>query len=480
MSFGGFGGVPRKGGGPKNKQGPLGPIDKPKAAPKVGEPGGIGVTGSKPIHHKSFHQGEIGEKQGMDVKVGRTIATKYEQIPFSGPPGSKGWWRRWNSREEFDKAKAAGNVGVRWVGPMFDESGYGEACRNYVAALQLSGMPMSARSVTFGEPQVDYGKPGRVVKRCLNLQVPCSIQVTYSPPPNFPDLVDENVYNIGMFVWEMQALPQEWVLLCNRMDEIWVPCTWNAEVAKASGVHRPIHVFGHTASPDEYQNIQPLRISNIDPSWYKFYSVFQWTERKNPAGLLRTYLKTFSQSDPVVLILKTYGQRYTKDEDQKVRAEIDRIRAEVGGNQPKIALVTQMLSKDQILQLHRLGDCFVLFHRAEGWGLPHFEACMMGKPVLTTGYSGNLDFTKAEHSYLVDSAQVQNSGMEWFKWYTPDMTWADPNPETCSRLMRHIFENRAEAAEKGAAARRFVVDRFDWKVVGPAMRARLQEIIAGL
>ena len=37
-------------------------------------------------------------------------------------------------------------------------------------------------------------------------------------------------------------------------------------------------------------------------------------------------------------------------------------------------------------------DCYVSLHRSEGFGLTMAEAMACGKPVIATGYSGNLEF----------------------------------------------------------------------------------------
>ena len=47
-------------------------------------------------------------------------------------------------------------------------------------------------------------------------------------------------------------------------------------------------------------------------------------------------------------------------------------------------------------------DCYVSLHRAEGFGLTLAEAMAIGKPVIATGYSGNVDFMNDANSYLVD------------------------------------------------------------------------------
>lgn len=496
--FGGFGSLPKKG---KSDRGKLGPIQgtqkPPSGAPPKGPTGPTGPT----VRVKPETTGKISvtETNIVDYRVdpmsmGDARPTRFQvnrarvgkgnahlRDVTRGPtrPAPRPW-RRWASRFDFEAAREEGQVGIKWTGPLFDESGYGEACRNYLAALHTSGFPVSSRAVSFGEPNVDYGLPGEIALKTLNVGINCGVSLVYAPPPFWKTHVDPMAYNIGMFVWETNRLPSEWVPILNDMDEVWVPCRWNAKVCKASGVQKPVFAFGHCLSPDEYGEGPSLMIPTLDASVFKFYSIFQWTERKNPAGLLRAYLSAFTNKDPVVLILKTYGKNYSQEEERVVRGAIEGIRREFGGDQPKIMLITKILSKAQILGLHRLGDCFVLPHRSEGWGLPHFEACFMGKPVITTNYGGNTDFTKPEHSYLADSTLVRISGMPWFKEYTSDMTWADVDVKQVRNFMRHVYQNREDAKAKGEGARRFVNEHFSWSRIGEAIKGRLKTIVKSL
>lgn len=372
-------------------------------------------------------------------------------------------------------------LSVKWVAPFLDGSGYAEAARNYVAALTMVGVDVVAQNHSFENVRTDYGRAGKFAKDALARRVPCKVNVVFLPPEHFPTFWEPKAYNIGLFDWEMEKLPDEWVRTCNGMDEIWVPCRWTAEAARNSGVMRPIHVFGHCATPEDYADGPVTSFPEMDPSWYKFYSVFQWTERKNPKGLLRAYLKEFTLEDPVVLILKTYGADYSAVEQGKVMAEIEEVKKEVGGeHQPRILAILGMMSKDELQALHRLGDCFVLIHRAEGWGLPHFEACMMGKPVITTKYSANLEFTREENSFLVDYGMTPVSGMPWFKWYQGGMEWAEPDVDGCRRHMRHVFRHRQEARKKGHLAQSYVLKNFTWEAIGTKMRERLTQIMGSL
>ena len=89
-------------------------------------------------------------------------------------------------------------------------------------------------------------------------------------------------------------------------------------------------------------------------------------------------------------------------------------------------------------------------HRSEGFGLTPAESMYLGKPVIATGWSGNLDFMTHENSYLVDYELVP-VGAEGAP-YPADGMWAEPDLDHAARLMRRVFTERDEAAAKGARA----------------------------
>ncbi len=62
----------------------------------------------------------------------------------------------------------------------------------------------------------------------------------------------------------------------------------------------------------------------------------------------------------------------------------------------------KVLTDRETKSLVKLCDCFLSLHRSEGFGRGLAEAMYLGKPVIATGYSGNLDFTNDHNSCLVD------------------------------------------------------------------------------
>ncbi len=66
-----------------------------------------------------------------------------------------------------------------------------------------------------------------------------------------------------------------------------------------------------------------------------------------------------------------------------------------------ILIFEQYLDPEAKVALMAACDCYVSLHRSEGFGLTLAEAMALGKPVIATGYSGNLEFMTPETSYLV-------------------------------------------------------------------------------
>ena len=63
-------------------------------------------------------------------------------------------------------------------------------------------------------------------------------------------------------------------------------------------------------------------------------------------------------------------------------------------------------SAGQIHDVMAACDAYVSLHRSEGTGLTITDALALGKPVIATGWSGNMDFMNVSNSFPV---QVPNS-----------------------------------------------------------------------
>src|SRR6185503_9333255 len=115
---------------------------------------------------------------------------------------------------------------------------------------------------------------------------------------------------------------------------------------------------------------------------------------------------------------------------ERLRAHLADLRA---------TLLDDTFTRDEVNGLINICDCLVSLHRSEGFGLTMAEAMFLSKPVVATGYSGNLDFTRPDNSFLVGYRLCPvGAGCEP---YDSHCLWADPNIDEAIQQMRAVFQN---------------------------------------
>ena len=139
-------------------------------------------------------------------------------------------------------------------------------------------------------------------------------------------------------------------------------------------------------------------------------------------------------------------------------------------------VIDEVLSREDSYALMHACDCYVSLHRSEGFGLTMAEAMLMGKPVIATGYSGNLDFMDERNSLLVDCKVVALE--RDVPPYKRGFRWGEPSAEHAARHLRWVYEHPEAARALGARARQDVAERLSLEAAGRRMARRLEEIRA--
>lgn len=366
-------------------------------------------------------------------------------------------------------------VGIKYIAPVWDGSGYAEAARNYVLSIYRQGYPITLTPITFEKTRPDLGKDGEILRSLVNAKIDYDKIIVHSTPDLWHNFTHTEFgkYIIGYTVWETSQLHPTWVEACNKVSEIWLPSDWNLEVFKESGVYTPLYKIPHAIEVPDLDALPNFNLEGVSNDAFVFYSIFQWQERKNPYGLLASFCSAFSNVDDVILVLKTYRHNLGTDKDAVRELIMDFRKYVTLPKFPKMYLVVENMSKENIMGLHKRGDCFLLLQRSEGWGLPHFEAASVGNPVITTGYGGQTEFLKEDNSYLLDYNLSPVSGMTWSPYYTAEQYWADVDAKQAIDTMRHVYNNHDEAKDKGLKARQYIKDNFTWDIVGKKIVDRL-------
>lgn len=369
---------------------------------------------------------------------------------------------------------------VLFTSAAFDSSGYAEASRNYICALaQQSNIELACRTTSFEGWKTDIGpKYKKIIHPLQGKPMQPDVQIVHLTPENYKHSIVRGVKNIGYTVWETSKLPAHWVQMCNQMDEIWVPCDWNVKVFKESGVQPPVKKIPHAFDPECFSGRPIERDFSFPTNKFLFYSVFQWSVRKNPEALLQAYFTEFGPDENVCLVLKTFELDNSLTDKAKIKNYIKSIKDRLWlKTTPPVMLIHEGLSRDEMLALHQQCNCFVLPHRAEGWGIPHFEAMATGNTCIATNYSGNLEFMNENNSLLVDCNETPCYGMNR-PTYNGKMMWAEPHIDDLKRKMREAFIADQLAGQFGLSGLGLeypgkVLERFNWETVGSLMAKEL-------
>jgi len=366
---------------------------------------------------------------------------------------------------------------ILFSGAVQDSLGYGEFARGFVCALDSLGADVQIAPISLESQKIDHGPKGRVCSKiALKKQVPPDVNIVCMIPELFSRFKKPNCKNVGFTMWETDRLPQNWVDCCNDMDGIMVPCQWNKEVFVKSGVTVPVAVV--CPGIDIPKNVEIKK----DFDGLSFYTIGQFTERKNFKGLIRAYWAAFSGQDDVRLVLKTHRQDYSEVERNKILAELAELRETVSlPHYPSIVFMGQLMPRRAIDVLHAKNDCFVSAHRSEGLGLGLMEAMSHGNMVIGTDFSGNTEFMTDYNSLLIDYQMTPVSNMQWLsQWYKGDMLWAEPDLAQLAKAMRLVYDDREFAKMRGSAARDWLKEHFTWESAASKLVGEVEKMMLKL
>lgn len=374
-------------------------------------------------------------------------------------------------------------MNIKYVGAARDYSGYGEACRHDIAALLDAGINLTAKIPKYTLEIADFGKIGQKVNDVEDKPMVYDIVILHTTPNVYPQYMEQGKYHIARAFWETDRLPRDFAINIQACNEVWTGSEFNKEAMKRSGITKPIYVIPEAIDTEIQEDKIGLYLpkhDNFSESSYTFYSIFEWTERKNPAALLTAFWEEFEKTEGVSLVIKTFLDNFISlDKKIEIDSYIRRLKKKLNLTRyAPVFLYRNMMDRKQVYRLHKTFDCFVSAHRGEGWGIPQMEALLLEKPVISTNCGGIHEYlTNGLNAFLPSYKLVQLVENNRNKqWYTNDQQWADVNIDELRRAMRFVFDNKEEAKKMGIEGSKLVKEKFSTKAVGELMKKRLEEI----
>jgi glycosyltransferase involved in cell wall biosynthesis len=305
-------------------------------------------------------------------------------------------------------------------------------------------------------------KSGSVNLLCVNAdqtpRVSCSI----------PSQVLSESVNVGYWNWELEEFPARFLPAFAHVDEVWTPSTF---VQESILLKSPVPF--RVPIPVEVTNPIPLPRQEIGAQEGEFLFLFAFDmasvfERKNPLAVVRAFGAVCNRRHPCRLILKVSQANEQQPEMQRLREACSGL---------PVTILKRELSEERMRGLVQTADCIVSLHRSEGFGLLLAEGMALGKPVIATGYSGNLDFMNSRVSYLTDYDLVPvPSGCPP---YDTRARWAEPNWHQAAEYMRSMLSDPGTARMIGERGRDHVRSLLSPVEIGLRMRQRIEILVSG-
>lgn len=368
------------------------------------------------------------------------------------------------SKGEISNSEMRLPFGVNIIGFIDAESGVGEGARGIIRAIESSGIPFSLCNI-----KQDWIRSNDKTYTDFSDELPYLINIIVANADMTPHVMDQIVkerslarYNIGFWAWELMNFPTKWHNSFDYLNEVWTMSNFCLDAISLSSnipvVRIPI--------PIEFE-VNPKfdrKFFNIEEGKYVFLFCFDglsFIERKNPFATAKAYAMKFKNNSDTVLIIKCHNVSDAQLDELKLILE--------GCN---FQLISDYLDRDQVLALLNASNCYVSLHRAEGFGYMQGEAMFLGKSVISTGFSGNIDFMNVSNSNLVKFSMckiVADIGP-----YEAGNEWAEPDVIHASEQMYEVYTSKDQY--KNMNGKEHFRKYYSKQFIGQRMKDRLNLI----
>ena len=362
-------------------------------------------------------------------------------------------------------------LGVNVSGYLDTESGMGEAARASIRSLEAAGIPVALNNVASRLRKQDAS-----YAHAFGDGNPHPFNLVHLNADNMGWFADgrgkryfKSRYTIGYWFWELATFREEWVPFFSYVDEVWAASDF---VRDSYAAWSPVPVV-RMPLPIVVPRIEPLsrahfRLPQHAAVFLYIFDVSSQTERKNPAGAIDAFRRAGFQRDEAVLALKFTNAEYDRDAVRRLQARAEGL---------NVLFLDGYMDRTELWSLLAACDCYFSPHRSEGFGLTMLEAMSIGKPVIATAYSGNLDFMTPDNSFPLAYKMIALD-----RDYGPYMrgaSWADPDLDQAAHLMRLIVEHSDEGRARGEVARLQIAHERNPIATGTIVKARLEAIREG-
>ncbi|MBQ4856519.1 glycosyltransferase family 4 protein [Rhodanobacter sp. B2A1Ga4] len=350
--------------------------------------------------------------------------------------------------------------------------GLAESARLYTRALLAEGYPLAVYNI---ELDIPHGMDDVSLDQYIGTDTPYGVNLIFVNPDYLEEAIAfighvrlANRYTIACWFWELETFPDEWLPALSLVDEVMVSSSFIAgmiePVTDKPILHVPLPVGEIEDSGLERADF------GLDAAAFIFLNSFDFNSflsRKNPFAAIDAFRLAFSDDrmDVRLLIKSSNGYRHPECLRELLRVAV---------SDPRIIVRDDVIDRSDMQALQRCVDAYVSLHRAEGFGLGLAESMRLGKPVIATAWSGNMEYMTPDNSCLVDYRLVPVNEGEYL--HHAGQRWAEPDVDHAAVQMRRLVEDREYAAKIGAQAAIDIREKLSFQTAAAHIIRRLEAL----
>ena len=362
------------------------------------------------------------------------------------------------------------------------------------------------------------------LKSCFIKNTPQGLQLDRQPdiyidvriPNEFQTIGKVNIgFTAGV---ETSAVSAAWLEGCNKMDMVitvsehskmgFIGAKYDKMQQLQSGeqqkigelkLEKPIEVLFEGL---EVKDFYPMKSSNLKTPISKtlnnieenfcYLMVGQWCQgnfgedRKDIPRAIKIFYETFAnKTSPPALIVKTSGATFSILDRETCLQKLKQIKNMFPKDVklPNVYFIHGSLSKEEMNEMynHHKVKAFYLITHGEGFGRPLLEATFTGLPVITSNWSGHLDFLDSEHSLLV-SGELQKvpRSVVWKDIIVEDSQWFVANEGSVGSALNMVYQNYNKVKEKAIKLMKLNTEKFNMEKMIEKFDSMLENVSANI